>query len=75
MFWKRKKKVNHYPNGLGPLLEIPIPPKKEYKNMLELLRDAEKYDVQGEKEIAKDKLKVLTKYITEYCNPPKETGT
>ncbi len=75
MFWKREERINHYTNGLGPLLEIPVPPQKEYKAILELLRDAEKYDNQGEKEIAKDTLKVLSKHILEYCNPPKETGT
>ncbi len=65
MFWKRKEEV--ITGSLEPHLAFPIPTKKEYKNMLELLRDAEKYDIAGEKEIAKNTLKTLNDYIIEYC--------
>ena len=42
MFWNRKVKTT---NGALGLLQIPpIPPKKEFSTMLEMLRDTEKYD-------------------------------
>ncbi len=44
-------------------LEIPMPQKKEFKAMSELLRDAEKYDNAGEKEISKALLTDLCEYI------------
>jgi hypothetical protein len=61
MFWKRDKEVTC--NG-GFLIEsTPIPPKKEFSVMLELLRDAEKFDAEGEKELSSDLLTILSSYI------------
>jgi hypothetical protein len=64
MFWKRKEKVIH--GQLGPLLEIPTPPKKDFETMLELLRDAEKFDNAGEKDVSNATLKNLCEFIEWY---------
>lgn len=66
MFWKREQIIK---NGtLGPLLSIPQPPKKEFELMLELLRDAEKYDCRNEIDIRNNILTNLREYIEKYQN-------
>ena len=65
MFWKRKKQVVSSIGGL-PLEVPPIPPKKEFATMLELLRDAEKYDNESEKEASEAVLTTLCEYIERF---------
>lgn len=66
MFWKREDKKEQTPLGL--IISIPpIPPKKEFTTMLELLRDAEKYDTSGEPEVSKKILSDLCDFILKYC--------
>lgn len=64
MFWKRKKIIRHTPLGL--MSDIPVPPRNEYQNMLELLKDSEKYDSSGEKELSINLLETLSTYIGRY---------
>jgi hypothetical protein len=70
MFWKRKP-VNTVISSKNGYLMInnppPIPPKKEFESMLELLRDAEKYDNSGEAEVSLKQLETLREYIDKYC--------
>lgn len=61
MFWKRKKETSH--GALGPLSVPPTPPKKEFETMLEMLRDAEKYNNAGENEVSDAILTHLCEYI------------
>lgn len=65
MFWNRKKQIV---NSIGRLpLEVPpVPPKKEFATMLEMLRDAEKYDNESEKEASEAILTALTEYIERF---------
>lgn len=64
MFWKREQEIR---NGeLGPLIMPTDPPKKEFKTMLEMLKDAEKYDNAGELDVSKSTLTALCKYIEKY---------
>jgi hypothetical protein len=64
MFWSRKdKNIN---TRIGPILVPPIPPKREFNIMLEILRDSEKYDNEGERELSKKMLLSLKEYIDEY---------
>ena len=62
MFWKRKTTI-------GTLRQIqipPIPPKKEFSTMLEMLRDAEKYDTENENECRDTILTGLCEYIERF---------
>ena len=59
--WNRKVFITDNDIELKSLVS-PLP-KKEFENMLELLRDAEKYDSSGEFQISKDVLGNLVKYI------------
>lgn len=64
MFWTRepKKAVG----ALGMLEIQPIPPKKEFGTMLEMLRDSEKYDNNGEKDVSIAMLTNLCEFIERY---------
>lgn len=64
MFWKRKTKVVN--SGLGPIMSPPPPPKKEFETMLEILRDAEKFDNANEIEVRNNTLQNLVDYINEF---------
>lgn len=66
MFWKRKQEVIH--GGLGLLSKIPTPPKKQFATMLEILKDAEKYDNEGEKELSNKMLINLCEYINKFID-------
>lgn len=66
MFWRRKPKVTD--GALGLLLQPPIPPKKEFETMLELLRDAEKYDIAEESDSSKAVLRELQARIDAFCS-------
>ena len=66
MFWKRKAKVVNSSLGLGPLILPPPPPKKEFKTMLEILRDAEKFDNANEIDVRNNTLQNLVDYINEF---------
>lgn len=70
MDWTRTEKVNH-DGRLGPTLDIPLPPRKEFVNMLELLKDAEKYNSQEEDRISIGILENLKTYINEYISKKK----
>lgn len=67
MFEKVKKNKN---NGLKDLIATnlppPLPQKKQFSTMNELLRDAEKYDNEGEKEIRDIILTTLCEFIEKY---------
>jgi hypothetical protein len=65
MFWKRKEKIEC--EYLGHIVcPPPPPPKKEFETMLELLRDAEKFDNAGEKDVSNATLKYLGEFIERY---------
>lgn len=64
MFWKRKEKTIHVLGGA--IKQIPVPAKKEFETMLELLRDAEKFDIADEKELSLITLSNLYDYIKSY---------
>lgn len=61
MFWKRESKI--VKGSLGPLLITPIPPKREFQTMLEILRDAEKYDNGNDIEFRNALLTTLIEHI------------
>ncbi len=65
MFWKRKKEIKQI--GLGFLEVSPIPVSKDFKVFSNVLIDAEKYDSEGDKETAKEVLKILIEKIQKYC--------
>jgi len=64
MFWKRKEKTTI--GALGQIQIPPIPPKKEFSTMLEMLRDAEKYDTENENECRDTILTGLCEYIERF---------
>lgn len=64
MFWKRKEDIRISSIGL---ISVP-PPKKEFETMLQILRDAEKYDNAGEMEVSKDTLNTLCEFINRYIH-------
>jgi hypothetical protein len=61
MFWKRETKI--VKGSLGPLLIPPIPAKREFQTMLEILRDAEKYDNGNDIEVRNVLLTTLCEHI------------
>jgi len=61
MFWNRKEKV--VIGSLGPLLIPPIPAKREFETMLEILKDAEKYDNGNDIEVRNALLTTLCEHI------------
>lgn len=61
MFWKRESKIVN--GSLGPLLTPPIPAKREFQTMLEILRDAEKYDTGNDIEVRNALLTTLCEHI------------
>jgi hypothetical protein len=65
MFWKRKEKITHTAKG-HIFIPPPPPPKKDFETMLELLRDAEKFDNAGEKDVSNATLKNLCEFIERY---------
>lgn len=64
MFWKRKPKVIN--TSLGPIISSQTPPKKEFETMLEILRDAEKFDNANEIEVRNNTLQNLVDYINDF---------
>ena len=64
MFWNRKEKTVY--NGLGILELPPVPAKKEFSTMLEMLKDAEKYDSENENECRDVILNGLCDYIERF---------
>ncbi len=64
MILKREEKVSH--GGLGKVLIPLIPQKKQFSTMLEMLRDAEKYDNEGEKDVSDAMLTNLCEFIERY---------
>ena len=66
MFWKRKNESTK--SELGIILNVPMPAKKEFETMLELLRDAEKYDSAGGLKASHNILNDLKEYITDFQN-------
>jgi hypothetical protein len=64
MIWIRKQELI---NGGCGITEMPkTPAKKEFENMLELLRDAEKFNNLGENDISASILTKLREYIENY---------
>ena len=68
-FWKRKK--NTVKGALGEINLPPFPARKEFVTMLEMLRDAEKYDVRDEKGCRDMVLNGLCDYIKEFTSTTK----
>ena len=64
MFWKREEKTTL--GALGMLEIPPMPPKKQFATMLEMLRDSEKYDNEGEKDVSIAMLTNLCEFIERY---------
>lgn len=66
MFWERKEtrivRSDHI------FVVPPPPPKKHFVTMLEVLKDAEKYDNSGDIDVSKKLLKTLCEYAEVYCN-------
>jgi len=71
MFWKRKEKV--VIGNLGPFLVPPIPAKREFETMLEILRDAEKYDTGNDIEVRNALLTTLCEHIEIFKTKKQET--
>ncbi len=65
MFWKRKERVEFTAKS-NMFIPPPPPPKKEFETMLELLRDAEKFDNAGEKDVCFATLRNLSEFIERY---------
>jgi len=70
MFWNRKEKV--VIGNLGPLLMPPIPAKREFETMLEILKDAEKYDNGNDIEVRNALLTTLCEHIEVFKTKKKE---
>lgn len=66
MFWKRKERIEF--TAKGNIFMPPPPPKKEFETMLEILRDAEKFDNAGEKDVSNSTLKTLSEFIECYVS-------
>lgn len=64
MIWKRKEEIVF--GKLGPVSVPSIPVKKEFETMLELLIDAEKFDVSGEIALRNAMFVALVEYIEQY---------
>lgn len=67
MFWKRKNRNSITAKGVPFVLPQP-PAKKEFETMLEILRDAEKYDNAGEYDVCNLTLNNLKQYIDKYTS-------
>jgi hypothetical protein len=65
MSWNSKKQIVSSIGGL-PLEVPPMPQKKEFETMHELLNDAEKYDNASEKEASEAVLTILCEYIERF---------
>lgn len=52
--------------GQELLVNIPMPQKKEFASMSQLLHDAERFYNNDELEVSKNVLKILQKYIDEF---------
>ena len=65
MFWKRKQIISSTAKGF-PIALPPIPPKKEYEIMLELLREAEHFSHSGDSDVEKEQLEMLKRAIDRY---------
>lgn len=65
MFWKRKGRIEHTVKG-HIFIPPPPPPKKEFETMLEILRDAEKFDNTNEIDVRNNTLQNLVDYINEF---------
>lgn len=68
MFWKRKTILVNSNIGQVPLMRNPPPPppKKEFETMLEILRDAEKFDNANEIDVRNNTLQNLVDYINDF---------
>lgn len=69
MFWKRKRKTKAVNSNIGQVLLMrnpPPPQKKEFKTMLEILRDAEKFDNANEIDVRNNTLQNLVDYINDF---------
>jgi hypothetical protein len=64
MFWKREQKTTI--GDLGMLEILPMPQKKQFATMMEMLRDSEKYDNEGEKDVSIAMLTNLCEFIERY---------
>jgi hypothetical protein len=64
MFWKKKQKTTV--GTLGMLKIPPMPKKKQFATMFEMLRDSEKYDNEGEKDVSIGMLINLCEFIERY---------
>lgn len=73
MFWKREKKTAV--GSLGMLEIPPMLPKKQFSIMLEMLRDSEKYDNDGETEVSIAMLTNLCEFIERYKAGSRSTIT
>ena len=65
MDWKRNKKISIASGGV-PLLDVPMPPKKAYEDMLELLKQSEYFSNGDDRTIEIDSLDLLKKSIDRY---------
>jgi hypothetical protein len=66
MFGKRKERIEFNVDGKALSFTSPLPRKKEFETMLELLRDAQKFDDFGEKYVSHLTLKNLSNFIENY---------
>lgn len=65
--WKRKP-PKEIVGKFGPYIEFtdPTPPKKEFLNMYDLIREAERFDHEEQYSLSDEILRVLAEYITDY---------
>lgn len=64
MIWKRKEEIAS--TKLGPISVPPVPARKEFETMLQLLIEAEKFDMNGESFARNMILSALVEYIEQY---------
>lgn len=65
--WKRKP-PKEIISKIGPYIEFtdPTPPKKEFLNMYDLIREAERFDHEEQYELSDEILNLLANYINKY---------
>lgn len=61
MFWSRKEKI--ITGTLGPIKTCPVPAKPAFVTMLEILKDAEKYDNENNNDVRDVLLTILCEKI------------
>ena len=65
MFWIRKPQI--FNSCIEPIAVLDNKAKKEFETMINILKDAEKYDSGNEPQVSLKMLITLKEYIEKYC--------